>query len=378
MTDAPLQRTLVETHPPFIGSHVTYVLQKTRRYKVISLDNCHNSHPEVYKRLEQIAQDELPAEPSVQDIESTKIEHHNVDLTDEASIRAVFEKYGKGGIWGVIHIAAWKAVGESTRIPLTYYRNNVSSTITLLQLMDEFDCTRIVYSSSATVYGVPPTIPIPESTRLQALSPYGNTKIVCENVIKDLCASDPERWRGLSLRYFNPGGAHPSGLIGEDPVGRPNNLLPILAQMAVGRIEPKLSVYGNDYPGTPDGTCVRDYLHVVDLAAGHQLALDALSDSDNSKVFPPGTDNYYKAYNLGRGQGVSVLQMVEAMRNATGCDYKVEIVGRRKGDVPDLTADPTLAEKELGFKAPQTLETMCRDLWNWQSNNPNGYRELRP
>ncbi|TRM64821.1 hypothetical protein BD626DRAFT_429242 [Schizophyllum amplum] len=371
MTDVPLQKVIVTGAAGYIGSHVTYVLQKTRRYKVISVDNCHNSHPQVYQRLEQIARDELPPNPSAQDLDSTKIEYHNVDLTDAPAVRAVFEKYGKGGIWGVIHIAAWKAVGESTQIPLTYYHNNVSSTISLLQLMDEFDCTRIVYSSSATVYGVPPDIPIPETTRLQALSPYGNTKIMCETIIKDLCAADPKRWRGLSLRYFNPGGAHPSGLIGEDPVGKPNNLLPILAQMAVGRIEPTLHVYGNDYPGTPDGTCVRDYLHVVDLAGGHRLALDALSN--DSKIFPPGTSSFYKVYNLGRGQGVSVLQMVEAMRKATGCDYKTEIVGPRKGDVPDLTADPALAEKELGFKASQSLEAMCRDLWNWQSKNANGY-----
>ncbi|KAL1676323.1 hypothetical protein EV122DRAFT_267233 [Schizophyllum commune] len=372
MAATPLKNVLVSGGAGYIGSHVVYVLQKTRRYKVISIDNYHNSHPEAYRRLEKIARDELPPNPSAQDLDSTKIDYYEADLTNEAAVRKVFEKYGKGGIWGVIHIAAWKAVGESTEIPLTYYHNNVAGTINLMRLMDEFDCTRIVYSSSATVYGIPPDIPIPETTRMQALSPYGNTKIVCENIIKDVCAAEPKRWQALSLRYFNPGGAHPSGLIGEDPVGKPLNLLPILAQMAVGRLPPVLQVFGDDYP-TEDGTCVRDYIHVVDLAAGHQLALDALSEG--STVFPPNAEIRYKEYNLGKGHGMSVYQMVEAMRKATGFDYKTEVIGRRRGDVPNLTADPTLAEKELGFKAPQSLETMCRDLWNWQSKNPNGYAD---
>jgi len=284
----------------------------------------------------------------------------------------VFEKYGKGRIWGVIHIAAYKAVGESTEIPLTYYANNVSATLSLLQIMDEYDCTRIVYSSSATVYGTPPTIPIPETTRLKADSPYGKSKVMSETIIDDLCHADPKRWRGLSLRYFNPAGAHPSGLIGEDPRGRPGNLLPLLAHMAVGRVkESTLKVFGNDYP-TPDGTCVRDYIHVIDLASGHLLALDALAPE--SAIFANCPDDArYKAYNLGKGKGMSVLNILEAMRQTTGFDYKHEIIGRRRGDVPDLTADPALAEKELGFKAPQSLETMCRDLWNWQTKNPQGY-----
>ncbi|KAF8347064.1 THO complex subunit 1 transcription elongation factor-domain-containing protein [Amanita rubescens] len=341
----------------YIGSHVIYALQKTRRYKVISLDNYHNSQPAALARISQLSWSELPKNPTPLEIQSTEIDSICCDLTKPDAIRNVFEKYGKGEIWGVVHIAAYKAVGESTEIPLTYYQNNVSATISLLQTMAEYDCTRIVYSSSATVYGTPPVIPIPESTRLQADSPYGKTKVMAETIIDDLCHAD-QRWRAISLRYFNPAGAHPSGMIGEDPKGRPGNLLPLLAHMAIGRVKDStLEVFGNDYP-TPDGTCVRDYLHVLDLASGHLLALDALSEG--SRIL----DGKF---------GMSVLQIVEAMRKATGFDYKVR--DNRRGDVPDLTADPSLAEKELGFKARQDLETMCRDLWNWQSKNPLGYGE---
>ncbi|CCL98898.1 uncharacterized protein FIBRA_00905 [Fibroporia radiculosa] len=367
-----LRRVLVTGGAGYIGSHVIYSLQDTRRYKVISVDNHHNSTPKSLVRVAELARSNLPADASEQDKDSAEIDAFAADLTKPEEVRKVFERYGKGGIWGVVHIAAYKAVGESTEIPLTYYANNVGATITLLQIMAEFDCTRIVYSSSATVYGTPPIIPIPETTRLEAQSPYGKTKIMCETVIEDLCNAEPKTWRALSLRYFNPAGAHPSGQIGEDPRGRPGNLLPLLAHMAIGRVkDPKLNVFGNDYP-TPDGTCVRDYLHVLDLAKGHLLALDALAPQ--SKVFDncPG-EGRYKAYNLGKGKGMSVLQIVDAMRKATAYDYKYEIIGRRKGDVPDLTADPALAERELGFKAQQTLETMCRDLWNWQTKNPNGY-----
>ncbi|TFK41974.1 THO complex subunit 1 transcription elongation factor-domain-containing protein [Crucibulum laeve] len=367
---APLKNVLVTGGAGYIGSHVIYTLQKTRRYKVISLDNNHNSKPASLERVSQLSKSELPEDASEKDIQSTEIDSYKCDLTQPDQIRAVFEQYGKEGIWGVIHIAAYKAVGESTEIPLTYYVNNVSATIYLLQAMAEYDCTHFVYSSSATVYGTPPTIPIPESTRLQADSPYGKTKVMAETIINDLCHAD-KRWRAISLRYFNPAGAHPSGLIGEDPKGRPGNLLPLLAHMAIGRVkDATLKVFGNDYP-TPDGTCVRDYLHILDLASGHVLALDALAE--DSKVFDPKAGGFFKAYNLGKGKGVSVLQIVEAMRKATGFDYKYEIIGRRRGDVPDLTADPTLAETELGFKAPQDLETMCRDLWNWQTKNPMGY-----
>ncbi|KAI0040660.1 UDP-glucose 4-epimerase [Auriscalpium vulgare] len=366
---SPLKRVLVTGGAGYIGSHIVYILQQTRRYKVVCIDNYHNSFPKALSRLEKIARDALPENATEQDRDSTAIDSHWADLTNRDQVHAVFAKYGKGGIWGVIHVAAYKAVGESTEIPLTYYHNNVSATVFLLQVMSSFDCTRFVYSSSATVYGTPPVVPIPETTRLEAQSPYGKSKVMSETVIEDLVHAEPKRWSAISLRYFNPAGAHPSGLIGEDPRGRPGNLLPILAQMAVGRLkDPELKVFGNDYP-TPDGTCVRDYLHVLDLAAGHLLALDALEPA--STVF--GDAVRYKAYNLGRGQGYSVLQMVEAMRKATNFDYKYRIIERRSGDVPDLTADPALAERELGFKAVQTLDTMCKDLWNWQTKNPEGY-----
>lgn len=369
-----LRRVLVTGGAGYIGSHVIYALQQTRRYKVISVDNYHNSFPASLTRVAQIARDTLPDNPSEADKESTEIDVFQCNLTSPEQIKGIFERYGKGGIWGVVHIAAYKAVGESVEIPLTYYANNVAATVLLLQTMSDFDCTRIVYSSSATVYGTPPVIPIPETTRLKADSPYGKTKVMSEMVIDDLCHAEPNRWRAISLRYFNPAGAHPSGLIGEDPRGRPGNLLPLLAHMAIGRVDDAtLKVFGNDYP-TPDGTCVRDYLHVLDLASGHLLALDALAPE--SAIFDNCPDDArYKAYNLGKGKGMSVLQIVEAMRKATGFDFKYEVIGRRRGDVPDLTADPALAERELGFKAPQPLEVMCRDLWNWQSMNPQGYTQ---
>ncbi|KAG1886127.1 THO complex subunit 1 transcription elongation factor-domain-containing protein [Suillus subluteus] len=367
-------RVLVTGGAGYIGSHAIYALQQTRRYKVISVDNYHNSFPASLTRVAQIARDTLPENPSEADKESTEIDAFQCDLTSPEQIKGIFERYDKGGIWGVIHIAAYKAVGESVEIPLTYYANNVAATVSLLQTMSDFDCTRIVYSSSATVYGTPPVIPIPETTRLKADSPYGKTKVMSEMIIDDLCHAEPNRWCAISLRYFNPAGAHPSGLIGEDPRGRPGNLLPLLAHMAIGRVDDAtLKVFGNDYP-TPDGTCVRDYLHVLDLASGHLLALDALAPE--STIFNNCPDDArYKAYNLGKGKGMSVLQIVEAMRKATGFDFKYEVIGRRRGDVPDLTADPALAERELGFKAPQPLEVMCRDLWNWQSMNPQGYTQ---
>ncbi|KAH8826916.1 UDP-glucose 4-epimerase [Flagelloscypha sp. PMI_526] len=368
-----LRTVLVTGGAGYIGSHIVYSLCKTERYKVLSIDNYHNSLPEAIVRVQKLVQQELGHEG-----ECTQITSFQADLTQADQVRAVFEKYGKGGIWGVIHVAAYKAVGESTEIPLTYYQNNVSATVSLLQIMDEFEVYRMVYSSSATVYGIPPTIPIPETTRLKADSPYGKTKQVCEMIIDDLCESKPDTWRAISLRYFNPAGCHPSGEIGEDPKGRPGNLLPLLAQMAGGRVkEDLLKVFGNDYP-TPDGTCVRDYLHVLDLANGHLISLDALAPDSKIDVFGNNaTPGKFKAYNLGKGKGMSVYDIVAAMKKATGFEYKTEVIGRRildrRGDVPDLTADPALAEKELGFKAPQDLETMCRDLWNWQTKNPNGY-----
>lgn len=366
MPQEPLRLVIVTGGAGYIGSHVVLTLLETRRYRVVSLDNYSNSFPEALVRVSEIARESLPADASEQDKESTKVDAVSCDLTRDDQVRAVFERYGHGAFWGVIHIAALKSVGESSSRPLDYYQANVGATVNLLKIADEYGCHRFVYSSSATVYGIPPVIPIPETTPLIAESVYGRTKVFCEHVLMDLAASAPEKWRLISLRYFNPAGAHPSGRIGEDPRGRPGNLLPLLAHMAVGRLPEgrTLQVFGNDYP-TRDGTCVRDYIHVLDLASGHVLALDALDSPNDPRAF--------RAYNLGKGRGQSVLDMVEAMRKASGCEYETVIVGRRKGDVPDLTADPALAEKELGFKAPRELDEMCRDLWNWQSKNPQGF-----
>jgi len=249
MVNEPLKRVLVTGGAGYIGSHVILSLQETRKYKVISIDNHHNSFPSALARVAQVSKSAAPDDATEQEKDSAEIDTYRCDLTRPEDIRSVFEKYGKGGIWGVIHIAAYKAVGESTEIPLTYYLNNVSATIYLLQIMSDFDCTRIVYSSSATVYGTPPDIPIPETTRLKADSPYGKSKVMSETIIDDLCHAEPQRWRAISLRYFNPAGAHPSGQIGEDPRGRPGNLLPLLAHMAIGRVkDDKLRVFGNDYP----------------------------------------------------------------------------------------------------------------------------------
>ncbi|KAG8927558.1 UDP-glucose-4-epimerase [Tulasnella sp. 419] len=378
MSTEPLRRVLVTGGAGYIGSHIVLTLLLTRRYKVISIDNHHNSYPESLKRVQEIARDALPSGYSEKDYETTQVDAISADLTVGDQIRGVFEKYGKGGVWGVIHVAAYKAVGESSEIPLAYYSNNVSATILLSQIMHEFDCTRMVYSSSATVYGTPPVIPIPETTPLKADSVYGRTKVMCEMILQDLCHAEPEKWRVISLRYFNPAGAHPSGRIGEDPRGRPGNLLPLLSQMAIGRVKDvELKVFGNDFP-TPDGTCVRDYLHVMDLSAGHLLAMDALVDASHPAFQNLPDRAKYKAYNLGKGRGQSVFNIVDAMRKASGVNFKTRVIGRRLGDVPDLTADPSLAERELGFHAAQDLETMCRDLWNWQTQNPEGYATPQP
>ncbi|CEH13837.1 udp-glucose 4-epimerase [Ceraceosorus bombacis] len=369
------QRVLIPGGAGYIGSHVVLCVLLTRRYKVTVLDNYHNSFPTSLERVSKIALDALPADASEEDKEATKIDVIKGDLRDKSTVDSAFAKYADKSaddkIWAVILVAALKAVGESGEIPIDYYEVNISGLITLIRAMQQHKVTRLVYSSSATVYGIPKTIPIPETTPLAAESVYGRTKQFSEVIIKDVCDAYPKEWRAIGLRYFNPAGAHASGLIGEDPRGKPGNLLPLLSQMAVGKYrDPGLKIFGNDYP-TPDGTCVRDYLHVMDLAGGHINALDALDD--DSKFADTPTPGKYKAYNLGRGKGMSVLEMVEAMRKVTGYEYPYEIVGRRLGDVPDLTADPTLAEKELGFKAKYNLEEMSRDLWNWQSKNPKGY-----
>ncbi|KAH6917103.1 UDP-glucose epimerase [Coprinopsis sp. MPI-PUGE-AT-0042] len=364
-------------------------LRRTRRYKIVSIDNYRNSKREALNRVSHLSKSELPCNPTKQELESTEIDCYDCDLSHLEQVRAVFTRYGDGGIWGVVHIAALKAVGDSAEMPLEYYSNNVAASIVLFRVMNEFGCRRLVYSSSATVYGTPPAVPIAESTRLQADSPYGRTKVMVEQIVEDLCkcmvflllvcqSSDTANQRTPDGERYLSGtstGAHPSGVIGEDPLGRPVNLLPLLAHIAIGRASNiTLQIYGSDYP-TPDGTCVRDYLHVMDLANGHVLALDALSP--RSSVFGPATETFYKAFNLGRGKGTSVLQVVEAMRQITGLPYRYELVGRRLGDVPNLTADPSVAERELGFVASRDLQSICRDLWYWQTKNPNGYTQTQ-
>ncbi|KAJ3859083.1 UDP-glucose 4-epimerase [Lentinula novae-zelandiae] len=396
----PLKNVIVTGGAGYIGSHIIYTLLKTHKYKVISIDNYHNSFPAALTRVSELALTELKASlptdtsPSPQHLDSVAIDVYKCDLLDSSLVRSIFSKYssqnGGTGIWGVIHLSAYKAVGESSVIPLTYYANNVSATISLLQIMQDFGCHRLIYSSSATVYGVVDEIPIKETTQRQIEgkegSVYGRTKVMCELIVEDLCESSvltgsTTPFQAISLRYFNPAGAHPSGYIGEHPRGRPENLLPLLAHMAVGTVkDPVLKVFGKDYP-TPDGTCVRDYLHILDLAAGHVIALQALEEGSelNNRVFASttetgkGSKGRFKAYNLGKGHGMSVMQIVGAMREATEFDFKTEVVGRRRGDVPELIADPALARAELGFDAPRDLETMCRDLWNWQEKNPTGY-----
>lgn len=281
-----------------------------------------------------------------------------VDLLDKADLDKVFRS--QGPFDAVIHFAGLKAVGESTAIPLKYYHTNITGTVHLLECMKEHGCKNIVFSSSATVYGLPQYLPLNESHPLSATNPYGKTKLYIEEILRDLAAAEPD-WNIVLLRYFNPIGAHKSGMIGEDPQGIPNNLMPYISQVAVGR-RPALGVFGNDYD-TKDGTGVRDYIHVVDLALGHVAALDRLRDKCGCVV-----------YNLGTGNGYSVLEMVEAMKKASQRDIPYEIKPRRPGDVGTVYADPKLAREELKWSAKRGLDEMCEDVWRWQSNNPNGYK----
>lgn len=366
------KRILIPGGAGYIGSHVVLCCLLTRRYKVTVIENYSNSFGTALERVEKIALDALPKDAPQEDRDACKIDVIQGDMRDRATFKKAFQKYsGSDAIYAIILTAALKSVGESSSKPIDYYEVNTSGLIGMLAEMKEAGCGRLIYSSSATVYGTPKTIPIPESSPMQAESVYGRTKQIAELIIKDVCDGHPDFFRSISLRYFNPAGAHPSGLIGEDPRGKPGNLLPLLAQMAVGKYrEPGLKVFGNDYP-TPDGTCVRDYIHIMDLAGGHVNALDAVDD--DSKFHDVTTPGKFKAYNLGKGKGLSVLNMIEAMRKVSGYEYPYEVVGRRLGDVPDLTADPSLAEKELGFKAKYSLDDMSRDTWNWQSKNPKGY-----
>ncbi|CAO3654460.1 unnamed protein product [Mucor fragilis] len=324
----------------YIGSHTVIELLNAGR-EVVIYDNLYNASYEAVRRIEQIS--------------GKKPHFYKADILDKKALLEVFSRHP---IDSVIHFAGLKAVGESTQIPLDYYYNNITGTIVLLQAMKEANVKNIVFSSSATVYGEPPVIPIPETSPTDAKSPYGRTKLFVEHIIRDLCTAE-KGWNAALLRYFNPAGAHPSGILGENPTGIPNNLMPFFAQVAIGKRE-YLSVFGNDYP-TRDGTCIRDYIHVVDLAEGHLAALKKLEDN-------PGCVEY----NLGTGVGSTVLEMVHAFEKAVGRELPYKITPRRPGDVPDLTADPAKANKELGWKVKFSLEDACASLWNWQSKNPEG------
>jgi len=325
----------------YIGSH-TCVELLDAGYEVVVVDNLCNSSKESLERVKQIT--------------GRKVTFYEADLLDKDAISEIFKKES---IDSVIHFAGLKAVGESVRKPLEYYYNNVTGTLILCQVMRNFGVKNIVFSSSATVYGNPATVPITEDFPLSVTNPYGRTKLMLEDILRDLYIADKE-WNIILLRYFNPIGAHKSGLIGEDPQGIPNNLIPYITQVAVGKLE-ALGVFGNDYD-TPDGSGVRDYIHVVDLAKGHVKAIERLKDAAGVST-----------YNLGTGIGYSVLDMVKAFSKVCSKEIPYIIKTRRPGDIATCYADASLAKKELGWSAKQSLEEMCEDAWRWQKNNPNGY-----
>ena len=327
----------------YIGSHTCLELLNAG-CRVTVVDNLCNSSRESIRRVEALS--------------GKTIAFHEVDLLDLDALRTVFKQTPDAE--AVIHFAGLKAVGESVQKPLLYYRNNLDATLNLCQVMAEHNLTNIVFSSSATVYGDPASTPIKEDFPLSCTNPYGRTKLMTEEILRDLHVAD-SNWNVVLLRYFNPVGAHKSGRIGEDPDGIPNNLMPYIAQVAVGKLQ-QLSVFGADYP-TPDGTGVRDYIHVVDLAIGHLRALEKLRKQPGVVV-----------YNLGTGRGYSVLEMIEAFAQASGQPIPYRIAGRRSGDIAKCYADPALALKELGWQAQHGIREMCEDAWRWQSANPEGYK----
>ena len=326
----------------YIGSH-TVVELLNHDYQVVVVDDFSNSKPASLKRIEKIT--------------GKGFAFVEANIMDKDALRKVFENYS---IDAVIHFAAFKAVGESVAKPLKYYHNNIQGSVALLEVMEEYGVKQFVYSSSATVYGLNNPSPLKEDMPTnQATNPYGYSKLVNEQLIKDYQQAHPD-WHAVILRYFNPIGAHESGLIGEDPQGIPNNLMPYITQVAVGKRE-ELSIFGSDYP-TPDGTGVRDYIHVVDLAQGHLKALEWMADQGKSGIF-----------NLGTGQGVSVLDLVKAFETANEIKIPYQLADRRPGDIATCYADPSLAEDVLGWKANRSLIDMCRDSWRWQVTNPNGF-----
>lgn len=325
----------------YIGSHTCVQLLEAG-YDIVVIDNLSNSKMEAVRRVKELTGKDFAFIKG--------------DIRDSALLDEIFRKYD---IESVVHFAGLKAVGESVSVPLRYYHNNVTGSIMLFESMQRNGVKNIVFSSSATVYGMAEKMPLREDSPLGAVNPYGRTKLMIEDILRDIYVSD-NSWNIILLRYFNPVGAHPGGRIGEDPNGIPNNLMPYISQVAVGKLK-ELSVFGNDYP-TPDGTCIRDYIHVMDLADGHVKALEKLREDPGVVV-----------YNLGTGKGSSVMEMIAAFAEATGIKIPYRITGRRPGDAPVSYADPSKAEKELGWKAKRDIIDMCRDLWTWQSQNPDGY-----
>ena len=323
----------------YIGSH-TCVELLNAGLEIVVLDNLCNSHERVLQRIETLT--------------GKKLHFIHGDIRAPEALAQAFSF----PITSVMHFAGLKAVGESVTDPLRYYDNNVYGTLSLLQAMKQHGCKKLIFSSTATVYGIPASVPIEEHFPLNPMQPYGRGKLMVEDILRDLEQSDPD-WRIAILRYFNPVGAHESGMIGEDPHGIPNNLMPFIAQVAIGKL-PKLNVFGNDYP-TPDGTGIRDYIHVVDLAKGHVKALEGL-------------DNGSLTVNLGTGKGYSVLDMVNAFISSTGQDIPYQVSPRRAGDIAEYWASPQQAAQRLGWTASRSLADMCRDTWRWQQKNPNGYR----
>ena len=339
-----MKNILITGGAGYIGSHIAVELLD-KNYKVIVYDNLTNSSKISVKRVEEIT--------------GKNITFYEADILDEKKLSEVFEKEK---IDVVIHCAALKSVGESVKKPLEYYHNNITGTLSLLKIMRKYSCKNIIFSSSATVYGDPASVPITEDfPKGTCTNPYGWTKSMMEQIMTDLQKSDPE-WKVVLLRYFNPIGAHKSGKIGEDPQGIPNNLLPYIAQVAVGKLD-YLSVFGDDYD-TVDGTGVRDYIHVVDLAKGHVLAVDKIDKLKGVSIF-----------NLATGKGYSVLEVLKAFEKACGKKISYKIVQRREGDIAKCFADASKAYKVLGWKAKKDIDEMCEDSWRWQSQNPNGYKE---
>jgi UDP-glucose 4-epimerase len=335
-----IKKILVTGGSGYIGSH-TCIELISAGYEVVIVDNLSNSSLEVLKRVKKLSDSNIP--------------FYKVDIRNEKALRKVFEKHSFDG---VIHFAGLKAVGESVENPVEYYDNNVGGTLILTKIMQEFDCKTFIFSSSAAVYGDPHMVPISEDFPLSAINPYGRSKLMIEEFLRDVFVSD-NNWKVALLRYFNPVGAHKSGLIGEDPNNVPNNLMPYISQVAVGKLK-KINVFGDDY-NTIDGTGVRDYIHVIDLAKGHVSALKVLNEPQVLTA------------NLGTGVGYSVLQMIDAFEKSSGTSIPFQIVARRKGDIGICYADNTFAANRLNWSAEYDLDAMCADTWRWQSKNPDGY-----